>query len=219
MESEFPPNSTRQKQNLRSSKDLPPEAKKTEKQVTKIVQGKVVTRKRGVGSKMRDLFISADFNSVRQYVVADIVVPAVKDLISEALSGMVDRALFGESAHRHGHRSRRDPRGGLNYSRLSTERYRTLEARRPSISPRGRASHDFDEIVLDTRAEAEGVLGQMYDILEKYETVSVKDLYTMLGIDSFHTDDNWGWIDLKGANVRRVRDGYILDIARPEPLD
>ena len=47
----------------------------------------------------------------------------------------------------------------------------------------------------------------------------MSDLYELLGIPGKYTDDNWGWTDIRGAQVRRIRNGYMLDIPDPEYLD
>jgi hypothetical protein len=87
------------------------------------------------------------------------------------------------------------------------------------MSQRGRAKHDFDEIVLDQRAEAEEVIDRLYDVVSRYEQATVADLYDLVGLSSTHTDHKWGWTDLRGSGVSRIRDGYLLDLPDPEPLD
>lgn len=90
---------------------------------------------------------------------------------------------------------------------------------RVEMSRRARSAHDFREIILETRAEAEEVIERLFDCVQKYQTATVADLYDMLGIEPAFTDDKWGWYALPGANARRVRDGYLLDLPAPEPLD
>ena len=45
------------------------------------------------------------------------------------------------------------------------------------------------------------------------------DLYDMVNITGDYTDTKWGWYDLRGAGVERIRSGYLLDLPRPVPLD
>jgi biotin operon repressor len=59
----------------------------------------------------------------------------------------------------------------------------------------------------------------MYDLLKEYEMVSVQDLYTLLGKSSSYVDQKWGWMDLQGSQIRRVRDGYILELPKVTSLD
>src|SRR3954454_10116741 len=88
-----------------------------------------------------------------------------------------------------------------------------------SMSRRARARHDFDEIVLESRGEAEEVIDRMYDLLSRYDSVSVADMYELTGIQSAHTDQKWGWTDLRGSTVTRTRaGGYLLDLPEPQPL-
>lgn len=71
---------------------------------------------------------------------------------------------------------------------------------------------------MSTRVEAEETLTQMFDLLEKFDAVTVADLYELSGISSNYMDHKWGWTDLRGSNVTRTRQGYLLDLPQPEPL-
>ena len=81
-----------------------------------------------------------------------------------------------------------------------------------------RPVREFDDIILATRDEAESVLNRMYDLLGDYKMVTVAELYTMVGISGDFTNENWGWRNLQSAKIRRVRDGYLIDLPRPEEL-
>jgi len=49
--------------------------------------------------------------------------------------------------------------------------------------------------------------------------VTVADLYELTGIASSHTDNKWGWTELRGARAVRTRDGhFLLDLPDPQPL-
>ena len=87
------------------------------------------------------------------------------------------------------------------------------------LSRAARTRHSFDEIVIPSRQEAEEVLDRMYDLLSRYGSVSVADLYEMTGIQSTHTDIKWGWEALTGSRVSRLRaGGYLIDLPEPQPL-
>jgi hypothetical protein len=87
------------------------------------------------------------------------------------------------------------------------------------MSRQARARHDFDEIVLESRTEAEEVIDRLFDLVSRYESATVADLYELVGLASSHTDHKWGWTDLRGAGVSRVRGGYLLDLPDPHPLN
>jgi hypothetical protein len=109
------------------------------------------------------------------------------------------------------------PTGYIQYNRMSGQQSRLPSAQR-AISRQARGRHDFDEIVLDSRTEAEQVIDQLFDVVSRYESATVADLYALVGLAAAHTDYKWGWTDLQGAGVSRIRDGFILDLPDPEPL-
>lgn len=77
--------------------------------------------------------------------------------------------------------------------------------------------HAFDQIIIGSRQEAEEVLDRMYDLISRYDAASVADLYELTGIESAHSDYKWGWDNLRGSSVGRVKGGgYLLEL--PEPV-
>lgn len=79
--------------------------------------------------------------------------------------------------------------------------------------------HDFGEIILGSMAEANEVLDRLYIMIDQFGTATVADLYEMCDLSANFVDRNWGWTDISGSRVRRVRNGYLLDLPRPETLD
>lgn len=191
------------------------------KKVEKVVAGDVQRRKKPLGKRFSETFFGGDARSVASFVVLDVMIPAAKDMVADAVSQGVERTLFGEarsssrrSASRYGSGS---PLGHVDYRSASGGRApRREEARVPSR--RARAAHDFDEIIIPTRVEAEEVVDRMFDMLGRYDIVTVADLYDLVGITGDYTDEKWGWTELRGAGVRRVRNGYLLDLPRPEHI-
>lgn len=212
MESDFPSN--RHKERVRNEK---PE----EKKVVKIVQSEVQRRKKPLGKRFAETFVGGDAKSVWGFVTLDVLIPAAKDMFADAVSQGVERMIFGE-ARSTGRRTGRRPHDSyISYNRYSGGGSRRESPRDPrhNISRRARASHDFDEIILATRVEAEEVIDRLFDLVSKYESATVADLYDLVGISGSYTDDKWGWLDLRGGGVTRVRNGYLLDLPKPEPLE
>lgn len=74
--------------------------------------------------------------------------------------------------------------------------------------------------MIETLSEANEVLTQMFDLLERYEVVTVSDLYELLGVSGNFTDERYGWTDLRGSRVSRARGGgYVLDLPPTEVLE
>jgi hypothetical protein len=214
---DYPSNSAKK----RAAVVRPPEAKKIEK----ITTGDIVRRKKPIGKRFTDVFVGGDAKSVWQYIAYDILVPAAKDMLSDAVSSGIDQMLFGGD-QRWGSSRRRSrpgngPLGTMNYGGKSGPiNYGGGQRGGPQqMSRRGRAQHNFDEIVLETRAEAEEVLDKMYNLLETYEQVTVAEFYELVGTTSHFTDNKWGWDSLQGSGVQRVRGGYLLNLPKPDALD
>jgi len=183
--------------------------------VRKVVQGEVVRRKKPMGKKLREMIVGDEDTSISEMLLLEVIIPNVKDLIYDVVNMGVERRLYGESARprRGSHYSR--GRGHTPYDRISRDR-----EERPRMSRQARAKHDFGEIVIDSRAEALEVLDSMYELLEKYEQVTVGNLLELVGEPSQYTDERYGWTDLQGSGVRRVPGGgFLLDLPRTEDLE
>lgn len=192
------------------------------KRVERIITGTVNRRKKPLGQRFFETFVGGDASSVWSYVLGEVLIPAAKDVISDAITQGIDRMLFGDSRPGGYRRNSRSSSGYVNYNRYSPPSSNWGSNRdRPrnhDISRRARASHDFDEIILATRPEAEKVLDRLFDLISNYEFASVADLYELVGLTGSHVDDNWGWTDLRGSTVRRYRDGYLLNLPKTEYL-
>jgi len=195
--------------------------KEEPKKIEKVIEGQVIRRKKPLGKRFAEVFIGGDARTVGQYILFDVLFPAMKDTIADVASQGVERMLFGE-ARSTSRRTGRGPGTGshVNYQSMSrsVSPYGRPEPRNQP-SRRARATHDFDEIILPTRVEAEEVIDRLFDLVAKYESATVADLYELVGVTGSYTDDKWGWTDIRGAGVQRIRNGYLLDLPRPEPLD
>lgn len=206
---DYPSNSHKAK----DAKDALPE-----KKIEKIVEGKVVRKKRSLAKRFAETFFSGDIDSVRNNV-QDVLISAARDAISDAITTGMERMLFGETRPKRRSSSRPSGMAGgyTNYSRYARpERDRRDESR--GVSRRARGMHEFDEIILATRVEAENVLDKMFDIIENYGHVTVRDFYSMVGVTPEFTDEKYGWVELRGAYVSRSSDGYLMNLPKPEPL-
>lgn len=198
----------------KAPKEETPEKPKVEK----VVQGEVVRRKKPLRKRIAQTFGGEDLKDVWQYVLMDVLLPAAKDMIVDAGSQGLERAIFGEVSGRSRVSGRRSP-GYTPYNKMTGIGGRSNRDEPRALSRRARTTHDFDEIVLATRPEAEDVLERLYDLISKYEVVTVADLYASVGIETTFVDDKWGWTDLRGAGAIHIKGGYLLDLPRPEPLD
>lgn len=214
--------------NSHKKKTAPSKAVEEPKKVERIVEGEVIRRKKPLGKRFAEIFIGGDAKSVGNYVLFEVLLPAVKDTLADAMSQGVERMLFGE-ARSTSRRTGRRPGGYYDNSYISYNRPPNRATNVPgsygrhdesrAVSRRSRATHDFDEIILSTRVEAEEVIDSLFDLVSKFESASVSDLYELVGVSGSFVDEKWGWTDLRGASVSRIRNGYLLNLPKPEPLD
>lgn len=202
---DFPPNSDKSKQ-------------PTEKEVPLIANAEPIRRDKPLGRRLRDTFIAGDIKTAASTAAIVVLVPALKEAFTDALSTGFERLIYGES--RGG--GRRRPPGSpqregnyVTYNRMSRDPQPTPRDRASRIS---REAFEFQDLILADRNAADSAIQGMFDLLEKYDSVSVADLYTMLGVKTEYTDQKWGWRSLRGANVTKVRQGYLLDLPDPEPF-
>jgi hypothetical protein len=206
-DSEFPSNSETSKR-----------GKQDEKNITSVVSGGVSRKKKSLRKQFSETFVAGDVKSAMQYVVLDVLLPAAKDMIVEAGSQGLQKLIFGDTRRRGSTPPQSSPTGYVSYNRYSMGN-RYLSGPQRALSREARSRHNFDEIVLDERSEAEAVIDRLFEVVSRYESASVADLYELVGLASTHTDHKWGWSDLTGAGVSRIRGGYLLDLPEPEPLD
>ncbi len=178
------------------------------KKVERVATGK--TRKKNEVRKFADAFISEDVHSVKEYIIQEVLIPSVKKAIVEMFDSGINMLMYGETKSKN--RDRRDSR--VSYTKYY-ERERDYE-RGTRTRVRG---YDYDDIILDTRREAEEVLDRMQDLIDTYGMVSVADLYDLVGINGSYTDNKYGWTRLRDADVQRVRDGYLLKLPKALPFD
>ena len=201
MSEEYLPNSHRYKEGQKES--LP-----EKKRVEKVIHGKVKVRPKSGLHKLTDVFISEDAANVKSYIVMDVLVPAVKKAISDIVRDGIDMILYGESKGRSSSSS--SYVSYRDYSRRDEDRFRDRD--------RDRRGYNHDDIVLESRGEAEEVITRMDELIETYGVVSVADLYDLVGKTCEYTDYKYGWTNVRNAEPIRVRDGWMLRLPKALPL-
>lgn len=201
----LPDNSHKSRNEKRAAAD----EKREDKRVEKVVTGKVKTKENGM-RKLTDIFISEDVSNVKNYIIYDVVVPALKKAIYDLVVGTLDMSLYGGRGG--GNRPKADKISYRDYNDISRRDDRSYGKTTTS------SGYSYDDIVLESRGEAETVLSRMDEIMEEYSFVRVADLYDLVGVTGSFTDNNYGWTNIRNAKIVRVRDGYKIDMPRALPL-
>ena len=195
-----------------SNKDRSGKSEPKPKKVERVVTSEVVRKKKPLGRKVAETFVVEDAHSVASFIALDVLIPAAKKTLLDAICKSAERTLYGSS--------RPQSPVGKQSAFTSYQKYYSGDgSQKRDLSYRARATHDFDEVILHSRSEAEDILDQMATLIEEYGVVSLRDLYTMLGVTAQYTDEKFGWKDLRGCDVHPVREGYLLNLSKPVLLD
>lgn len=177
-----------------------------EKRVIRTINGKTKTKKNEF-RKFTSFFISDDIHSVRTYVVEDVIIPTIKKTILNSL----EMILLGKSGS-YGNSGVRA--GGTKVS------YRNYyDDHRDDRRPTARTPFTYDDIIFETRGDAEMVIDEMGNIIERYGFVTVADLYDIAQLTAPHTSNKYGWTSIRSAEAVRVSDGYVIKLPRAMPID
>lgn len=188
-----------------------PKEQEQDKKIQRVVSGTAKTKKKSELHKFTEIFVSEDINSVKNYIFIDVLVPAVKTALSDIVTNGIEMLLYGETGRSK--RKSSDSKTYRSYDRVYDDR------RRDRTVGRTRSGYSYEEVIVNTRGEAEEVLDQLGDVIEQYGMASVADLYEMVGITGMYTDNKYGWTDIRNASVARIREGYLLKLPRPLPFD
>lgn len=199
----FPGNSNKGKEIAKS---------KPEKKVEKVVTGEVVQKHKTIGERFRGIFLGGELKPVTKYIAAEVLLPALRNMIVDATSKGVERMIYGEVAARRGN-MRSGPRVSYNNPIDRGARPRAYLPDQPV-----RRSRDVNNIILSSRAEAELVVERLNDIIEQFDVTSVADLHDLVGLPTTYVDNKWGWTNLHYVDVRQVREGYLIDLPPVEAI-
>lgn len=198
----------------KGKRERPVAQEEDKKEIEKVVTGVVIKKKPSLGQRFKALFFGGDAKGASRYIAADVLLPAIRNLVVDATTKGIERMVYGESA-----RSIRRP--GFDYrSRVQYNspimRPEVRSARLPDQTRYSR--REPNDLVLASREEAELVLERLIDILDKYEVASLADLYDLTGLPTSHTDNKWGWFNLNSADIRQVREGFLLNLPPVEEI-
>ena len=182
----------------------------TEPKNEKVISGNVKVKKKNELTKITDAFLPEDISNVKNDVVFGILIPSLKKTLYDVFTNFLGGFLFNDTTSIK----------SMNNQRISYGNY-YAEPPRGSVSfgnskpiKRNYGTYDYSDLIFETAADAKLVLSRMDDMLESYPSVSVGDLYDFAGVTCDHTAYNYGWKDIRSADVVRTLDGYIIKFPR-----
>ena len=181
----------------------------------KVTTGTVTKKKKTVGRKILDTFLSEKLDDVGDYIRYNIFGPGVKSLIYDVVMSTFSMMFWGDASYGGRGRDRRDSGGRRAYDRVYDDRRSSGGRDRGS-----RPAYDYDDIFFETRDDAERVLDRLYDQLDRYGKARVADLYEAAGIsaEGNYTVNYYGWYSLRGSGAYPTSEGWALDLPKCESL-
>ena len=201
---DFKPNSFKSKQGNAEEKPV--------SKIKRVASGTTKVREKSLGSKFKDTFIGEEIKDAKSYIIFDVIVPSIKEMIVDTVENAVEM-IFGVGGRSHRSRVSKSSET-VSYQAYYKSNKDTVRSRREE-----RGAYDYKEIIKETRGEAEDVIDILLEVLSEYQQVTVADLYEACGITGNYTDNKYGWTDLRSAYAKRVREGYLIVLPKAVLLD
>ena len=205
--------------NSNKSKMEKKQSKPQEKRIEPVVTGEVQIKKKGFLKRFRGSMISEDAHGIGEYIIKEIVLPTVKDLIYNSACGALDIALFGKTSRRSGRRN--IPYNSLNDGvryRYNGSSNLLKRNERPNQASAPEDWFDVRNMGFKELRDAKKSLGKLMIILEEYPTASVADFYSTLNKTAPYTAENYGWSDLSEVDIYPCEGWFYIDFPEPKPI-
>lgn len=195
------------------------------KDLNKVVSATPKKVKKGLLSRLVSGVVGPDgAPSIGAYVNNEIIVPAFKNIVVDAVTSGINMLMYGESRGRGGANYGYRPGPPTTYNRPSTNYNNHYQGAPQQYDDRRVARPNFNglpEFLIEDRYDAAQVLTAMTEHADMYGTVSIADYYDLIGVESTkYTDNNYGW-SLEGisrATIVPTRGGFIIRFPQVEAI-
>lgn len=175
--------------------------KKTLKPI--VNSSEVVKQKKSFGKRLASTFIQGTKEEVTDYLVQDVLIPGAKDLILDTL----EMIFFNKSS------SRRNGRKDSHTDYRSSYGNRTNQSRKRSRNEE-ETSVDYRDVVLTNREAAYEIMDQLQYRIEEIGCATIADLLDLVNLPTKPSDNDYGWERRNDISVRRVSNGWLIDVPR-----
>lgn len=200
------------------------EPKEDESPRIKKIEGvNVIKVKKPLGQRIAESFGGDDLKTVGKVLFVTVLLPGAKDLLMDVIEVGGRRMIFGESSRSRSGSSSviggatriRQTSYGAASRNISSSVRDTI-----TVNDRERRTFDFSNLIVsEDAAKADEIIMEMEAAIEEFGVVTVADFFNAIGVTgNGFTDRKFGWdaAAFTGAEPKRVRGGWVLDI--PEPL-
>lgn len=204
------------KYELYSSNSKKAKGKEPERIVTPMVDSDSVTvKKKRVLSRLTKGIFAGDAGSITEYLLDSVIIPKIQDIFMDTVTRGTEYMVYGDTK---ASRINNERRSSIYYGGVANQR--TGRSSQINTSePRRNNCDDYSDLIFRDRQKAEEILSRMYEDLQDYECCTVLSLKSMLGFNTTHTDEKYGWTDLTGSRIKKVRGGWLLELPTAIFLD
>lgn len=188
------------------------DAQEKRQPLKKVVKGSVKTKHRSEASKLANRFLAVNAADAKQNFIDDTLFPYIRRILLDGVSMLLTGSPISGNQNRTSN-------GSAQYVSYNNYSNKNKQQKNQSTNYSSAYSFSYDDIVFDSRGEAEFVLQQLRDNILESEVVSVGDLYDLAGLKHSYTYYDYGWDSLDKANVVRIYDGHLLRMPAPSPIN
>lgn len=195
------------KSNSHKSKEGRTELAETGKKKVEPIAGiKARTQKRTKADSVRE-----DLANVRSYIIRDVLIPSAKKTFLDIITNGANMLVYPDG--------KRPKKRNYGPEYVSYNRYYDDNDRNNSSRDRLATILVYDDIVVDTRGDADAILEQMDALIDRYGIVSIADMCELAGVSCDYTYNKYGWTSLRTANVVPARGGgWRLSLPAAKPI-
>lgn len=178
-------------------------------------------RKVSLIRKILSFIFADDIDDMGGDILFDFILPRAKDFTFDLITNSAERAVYGKNVRGGRGSARRSAGDGRTY--ISYNSYSKTDRRDEHRNEYTRHGFIPDrDLEFDTEGEATDCLDDMVEILTSYGVVKVSEYYELRKrtTPNRYVDRSFGWTDLRGAKIVRLRGGiYLLDLPKYVDLD
>ena len=155
----------------------------------------------------------ADLKSTKDYIVMDVLIPTLQDMIVNMVRGGIETLIYGGDS--------RNVRRNTNRSYVSYSSMSNKQSSRPVYKMNRETAKAVDDVVVETRAEAEDILDILIDLTREYGCASLADFKDLIGVSSNYNDYKWGWKEnlARESSIRKCGGGWLIQLPSVDKID
>ena len=183
-------------------------------EVVPVVSGKVVRKKKSLGRKFVDTFISEDITDIPNYLKTQVLVPLIKKTVLDTMSILLNGKTRG--GYSNSNEVRRYDRMGIGSSGNVYIMGSSNANQNSSIKKK-----TYNDLYDESASDGEDVEENIKGIFNTYRKVRVADVLELSKMSEYieFTDNNYGWTDLTGMQlVYDSNGGATLKMPPAHPL-